>query len=251
MTGPSFADRRMSFGAEAASYADLRPTYPPEAVRWILEGAAHPVVDVADVGAGTGAFTRLLVEAGLRVTAYEPDPGMLDELAVRVPDAARVTAPAEALPLDDDAVDAVTVAQAWHWFDKPAAAREFRRVVRPGGVIGLLWNVRDDRVPWMGAMSDIVDGEDSMRADRTDALGDIREVHPEVEQRDFPHVVVMTPEDIVRLSSTFSYVRLRPDSAAVYAELRELLATHPDTAGRELIDVPYVTATYRIPVVGA
>ena len=95
MTGPSFADRRLSFGSTAASYADLRPSYPPEAVRWILEGATRPVVDVADVGAGTGAFTRLLVDLGLRVTAYEPDPGMLDELAVRVPDVPRVTAPAE------------------------------------------------------------------------------------------------------------------------------------------------------------
>ena len=81
-------------------------------------------------------------------------------------------------------------------WDNPAASREFVRVVRPGGVIGLLWNVRDDRVPWMGRMSDIVDGEDSMRASRTDALAEIREVHPDVEQRDFSHVVVMTPEDM-------------------------------------------------------
>ena len=244
MTEPSFEDRRLSFGSEASSYADLRPGYPPEAARWILDGADLPVREVADVGAGTGAFTRLLVDHGLGVTAYEPDPGMLAELAVRVPDVLRTVAPAESLPLEDAAVDAVTVAQAWHWFDKAAAGREFVRVVRPGGVIGLLWNVRDDRVPWMGLMSDIVGSEASMRP----SFAEIRAIHPDVEQADFSHVVAMSPDDIVRLASTFSYVRLRSDSETVYSSLRELLATHPDTAGRDLIDVPYVTATYRIPV---
>ncbi len=246
MSEPTFDDRKMSFGAAAASYAAFRPGFPPEAARWILAAGTRPVVDVADVGAGTGAFTRVLAGLGLRVEAYEPDPGMLDELARGLQDVPRHLARAEHLPLGDESVDAVTAAQAWHWFDKPAAAVEFRRVVRPGGVIGLLWNIRDDRVAWMGAMSDIVDGEDSMRASRVDALAEIRAVHPEVERADFAHTVAMTPEDIVRLSSTFSYVRLRPDAADVYAALRELLATHPETRGRDLIDVPYVCATYRI-----
>jgi ubiquinone/menaquinone biosynthesis C-methylase UbiE len=102
----------------------------------------------------------VLVGLGLSVSAYEPAAGMLDELARALPDVPRHVASAERLPLDDASVDAVTAAQAWHWFDKPVAADEFRRVVRPGGVIGLLWNVRDDTVGWMGAMSDIVDGED-------------------------------------------------------------------------------------------
>ncbi len=246
MSGPTFDDRKMSFGSDAANYAAFRPGFPPEAARWILAAATRPVVDVADVGAGTGAFTRVLAGLGLVVTAYEPDPGMLDELARTLPDVPRHVASAEHLPLDDACVDAVTAAQAWHWFDKPAAADEFRRVVRPGGVIGLLWNVRDDTVGWMGAMSDIVDGEDSMRASRVDAEAEIRAVHPEVERADFAHTVAMTPEDVVRLSSTFSYVRLRPDSADVYAALRDLLATHPETRGRETIDVPYVCAAYRI-----
>jgi SAM-dependent methyltransferase len=247
MSGPTFDERKQSFGADAANYAAFRPGFPPVAARWIIEGATRPVLDVADVGAGTGAFTRVLAGLGLRVSAYEPDPGMLAELARALPDVPRHVASAEHLPVDDAGVDALTVAQAWHWFDKPAAAAEFLRVVRSGGVIGLLWNVRDDNVVWMGAMSDIVDGEDSMRASRVDAHAEIAAVHPEVERADFAHTVPMSPDDIVRLASTFSYVRLRPDSDAVYAELRELLATHPETAGRELIDVPYVCATYRIP----
>ena len=246
MTEPTFEDRRLSFGAEAAAYAEHRPGYPSEAVRWVFDGATGDVHQVADVAAGTGALTRVLVDLGVEVTAYEPDPGMLEELGRRLPDVPRQVSHAESLPLTDASVDAVVVAQAWHWFDKVAAARELVRVVRPGGVIGLLWNVRDDHVPWMAVMSDIVDGEDSMRASRSDALSEIAVVLPAVIRKDFPHTVSMTPEEIVGLASTFSYVRLRPNSAEVYAALRELLATHPDTAGRERIDVPYVCATYRI-----
>ena len=214
MASPGFDDRRLSFGAAAADYAAHRPTYPVEAVRWALGAASRTVREVADVGAGTGAFSGVLAALGLDVTAFEPD--------------------------------AITAAQAWHWFDKPAAAAEFVRVVRPGGVIGLFWNVRDDRVPWMDALSDIVEGEDSMRATRSDALAEIAAVHPGVERGDFPHTAAMSPEAVVGLVSTFSYVRLRTDADDVYAAVRTLLATHPDTAGRDVVEVPYLCAAYRV-----
>jgi SAM-dependent methyltransferase len=247
VTAPGFDDRRLSFGAAASEYAAHRPTYPAAAVSWVMAAATRPVREVADVGAGTGAFSRVLASLGYDVTAFEPDPAMLAELARGLPQARGVVSHAESLPLGDAAVDAVTAAQAWHWFDKPAAAREFVRVVRPGGVIGLLWNVRDDRVSWMAGLSDIVDGEDSMRATRSDALLEIEAVHPGVERADFAHTVAMTPDAVVGLVGTFSYVRLRSDADEVYAAVRELLATHPETAGRTSIEVPYVTATYRIP----
>jgi len=246
MTSPGFDDRRLSFGSAAGAYAAHRPTYPVEAVRWVLGAATRPVREVADVGAGTGAFTAVLAELGLDVTAFEPDAGMLAQLSADHPDRRAVLAHAEHLPIDDGSVDAVTAAQAWHWFDKPAAAAEFVRVVRPGGVIGLFWNVRDDRVPWMAALSDIIEGEDSMRATRSDALAEIAAVHPGVERGDFPHSVAMTPAAVVGLVSTFSYVRLRTDADDVYAAVRTLLATHPDTAGREVVGVPYLCAAYRV-----
>jgi SAM-dependent methyltransferase len=246
MTRPDFEERRLSFGAEAASYADHRPTYPDEAVSWILAGATRDVHEVADVGAGAGALTRLLVQRGLAVTAYDADGAMLAELERRVGGVPTVVSPAEDLQLDDAAVDALLVAQAWHWFDKPAAAAEFVRVVRPGGVIGLLWNVRDSRAPWMGELSTLIDGEDSMRASRTEAMAEIAAVHPGVEHRDVAHTVAMTPDQLLGLLSTFSYVRLREDRDDVYAAVRTLLATHEDTRGLDVIEVPYVTATYRI-----
>jgi SAM-dependent methyltransferase len=246
VTQPAFEDRRLSFGAEAGTYADHRPGYPAAAVAWVLDAATHPVRDVADVGAGAGALTRLLAERGLSVTAYDADGQMLAELERRVPGVPTRVSAAESLPLDDASVDAVLVAQAWHWFDKPAAAVEFVRVVRPGGVIGLLWNVRDSRVPWMAELSDLIGGEDTMRASRSEAMAEIVSVHPGVEHADFPHIVPMTPDRLLGLLSTYSYVRLRADADDVYAAVRRLLATHPGTAGRAVLDVPYVTATYRV-----
>lgn len=253
MTDPTFDDRRLSFGAAAASYADNRPGYPREAVAWVLDGADVPVRDVADVGAGAGALTRTLVTMADRVTAYEPDPAMLEELGARVPEARAVLSRAETLPVGDATLDAVLAAQAWHWFDHAAAAAEFRRVLRPGGVIGLLWNVRDTRVSWMAELQDIIGGEDSMRIvaessqDLSERVGteEIRELLPRVERASFTHTVPVTQEGLLDLVSTYSYVRLSPRADELYAEVRDLLATHPETAGRVRLDMPYVTATYR------
>ncbi len=255
MTDPTFDDRKLSFGAAASSYADHRPGYPAAAVAWVLDGATRPVRDVADVGAGAGALTRTLVDLAEDVTAFEPDAAMLDQLAARVPGVRTVVSAAESLPVDDDSLDAVLAAQAWHWFDHAAAAAEFGRVLRPGGVIGLLWNVRDTRVGWMAALQDIIGGEDSMRMvaessqDLSERAGteEIREFLPAVERASFEHTVPVTPDGLLDLVSTYSYVRLSPRADQLYAAVRELLATHPETAGRDVLDMPYVTATYRSP----
>jgi SAM-dependent methyltransferase len=179
------------------------------------------------------------------VRAFEPDAGMLDQLGARLPGVERAQAPAESLPLPDASLDAITAAQAWHWFDPSAAAAEFTRVLRPGGVVVLVWNTRDTRVPWMDALSDIVDGGDSFRSNRTEAFEAIAAVHPGVERADVPHRVLMTPDQVIGLLSTYSYVNLREDADALYAAVRELMATHPGTRGRALLEFPYVTATYR------
>jgi SAM-dependent methyltransferase len=235
----------MSFGRSADRYDAARPGYPAYAVVWGLHGATHKVHDVADVGAGTGLFTRSLVDLGLAVRAFEPDAGMLERLGEQLPDVERAVAHAESLPLDDASLDAVTAAQAWHWFDPPAAAAEFTRVLRPGGVVVLVWNTRDTRVPWMASLSDIVDGGDSFRSNRTEALDAIAAVHPGVERADVPHRVLMTPDQVIGLLSTYSYVNLRDDSDDLYAAVRDLMATHPDTRDRAVLEFPYVTATYR------
>jgi SAM-dependent methyltransferase len=203
------------------------------------------VVNVADVGAGTGALSSVLVACGLNVTAFEPDEGMLEQLALRVPSADRILTTAEHLPVADGSFDALTVAQAFHWFDAAAASKEFERVVAPGGVISILWNHRDDRVSWMAATRPIVEGEDWRRTDTDEATSELAEFFPTIEWAEFAHSIPMTPEAIIGLVDTFSFVRLASDRSARLEEIRTLLATHPDTKGRAVIDVPYVTSTYR------
>jgi SAM-dependent methyltransferase len=221
MTEPSMEDRALSFGQEAKSYDAYRPRYPREAVEWVFEAAQRPVRDVADVGAGTGALTSLLVSLGVDVTAFDADPQMLDQLRLSVPGVTAIVAPAEQLALDDASIDAVTVAQAFHWFEPVTAAREFARVLRPGGVVGLFWNLRDDREPWWAALRPIIDGPDWERSDGDEALRELAQDFPNMERREFPHVTPMTPDRIVKLANTFSFVRLRDDAQDLLDQVRE------------------------------
>jgi SAM-dependent methyltransferase len=246
MTEPSREVRALSFGEEARSYDANRPRYPREAVEWVLEAARRKVHDVADVGAGTGALTSLLVSLGFAVTAFDADGQMLERLRLSVPEATAIVAPAEKLTLDDASVDAVTVAQAFHWFDPDAASQEFSRVLKPGGVVGLFWNLRDDRAQWWEALRPVIDGVDWERADGDEALRELAQVFPNLERHEFPHSIPMSHERIINLVGTFSFVRLRDDAHDVLQQVGKVLATHPDTKDRDIIDVPYVTAAYRV-----
>jgi SAM-dependent methyltransferase len=137
--------RARTFGARAEDYERWRPSYPPDAVAWLVPPGA---VRVADVGAGTGKLTGPLLSLGLDVVAVEPDPAMLAVLRRKHPAAVACLAGAEALPIPDASVDAVLAGQAWHWFPHERAVAEVRRVLRPGGWLGLVWNGPDPRDVW-------------------------------------------------------------------------------------------------------
>ena len=145
------------FEAGAAAYETARPGYPDEAVEILRD--ALPIAagtTVCDLAAGTGKLTRRLVALDAAVVAVEPVPGMRAQLAVTAPTATILDGTAEAIPLADQSVDAVTVAQAFHWFSAPSALAEIARVLRPGGGLALLWNERDERVPWVAEMSRLI-----------------------------------------------------------------------------------------------
>lgn len=128
--------RAMIFGSYADEYERWRPSYPSGAVNWLVPPGA---VRVADVGAGTGKLTGALLERSVDVMAVEPDEDMLDVLRRLYPRAETHCAAADALPLAAASVDAVLVADAWHWFPHDRALDEVRRVLRPGGWLGLAW----------------------------------------------------------------------------------------------------------------
>ena len=105
---------------------------------------------VLDLGAGTGKVSQALLELGLDVVAVEPD----DAMRALIPTEA-LAGSAEQIPLPDGSVDAVLVGQAFHWFDAARALPEMVRVLRPGGSVGLLWNLYDDDVPWVSRFADV------------------------------------------------------------------------------------------------
>lgn len=146
-------ERAGSFGAAADVYDRSRPSYPVEAVRWLLPDDAHRVLDL---GAGTGKLTGVLLGLGLDVVAVEPSEPMRSYVSSR---AERLAGSAEQVPLPDASLDAVLVGQAFHWFDVGPALREAARVLRPGGTLGLLWNLRDESVEWVRAVWALLDAE--------------------------------------------------------------------------------------------
>jgi ubiquinone/menaquinone biosynthesis C-methylase UbiE len=147
-----------AFGAAATDYERARPSYPPEAVAVLTEAIGlGPGITVCDLAAGTGKLTRLLAATGARVIAVEPVEGMRDALEAAVPNIEILDGTAEAIPIDDGVLDGVTVAQAFHWFRFDEALAEIHRVLRPGGTLAILFNERDERVPWVKTWNEVIE----------------------------------------------------------------------------------------------
>lgn len=237
--------RGLSFGAAAGLYDSIRPSYPREAIEWTLAPLGPGRWRLADIGAGTGIMTRLLLAAGHEVVAVEPDPLMRSRLEDATPGARALAGSAEALPLPDSGIDAAVAAQAYHWFDHRRAHAELARVIRPGGVVAAVWNNRDESEPWVAEYTRIIaDDRDRDGPDRVDSFGP---GFGPVEQASFRHATPQTPESLVRLMQSRSYyLRATPERQRELVQLVGVLArTHPDLAGRPEFELPYVTDVFR------
>jgi SAM-dependent methyltransferase len=204
-----------------------------EAVRFVLpEGAAR----VLDLGAGTGKLTEVLLDLGLDVVAVEPSAGMRELLPARVE---VLDGDAEHLPLPDASVDAVVVGQAFHWFDPEPALAEIARVLRPGGTLGLLWNVRDDSAGWVRDVWDTFGSERaSMPPDApfADAPGLSDPDHGE-----FPNSQSLDQDLLVDLVASRSAVITLPVEERVEVLQRVRTLAPPD----EPFDLTYRTHAWR------
>jgi SAM-dependent methyltransferase len=230
--------RAQAFGAAAAAYERGRPAYPAQAVDWLVPAAARRVLDL---GAGTGKLTGQLQARDLEVTAVEPSDGMRAALSERLPQVRALAGAAEAIPLADGAVDAVLVAQAWHWVDPVRTVPEVARVLAPGGQLGLLWNIRDDREDWVTQLQRLMPShQDSEAVARAPVIGP---PFGPSERLEVPWRQPMKPEALVDLVGSRSYVIILPpdEKAALLAAVRRLIDTHPATAGQDEIDFPYIT----------
>src|SRR5690349_15856214 len=147
---------RRGFAAAADVYEEGRPGYPSEAIEWLTaELELRPGSTVVDLAAGTGKLTRLLVPTGATLIAVEPVDEMRGALRRTLPEADARAGTAERTGLPASSADAVTVAQAFHWFDAPRALAEIHRLLRPTGHLALVWNIRDLENPTQRAVDDL------------------------------------------------------------------------------------------------
>lgn len=228
-----------SFGAAVGAYELGRPGYAAEHVAWLLEGVRGRVLDLA---AGSGKLTRAVTGLGFEAVAVDPDEQMLSRIA----DVPTLVGRAEAIPLPDDSVAAVTVGQAWHWFDHDTAGAEIARVLVPGGRLGLVWNIRDIRHPFVAALAEVMGPSPAESMMDADAVLGVPGFTP-FERRRFESVRMITPDAVEALVTSRSHwlVASPATQAQVLADVRQLVNSHPHSAGRRMFEFSMYTSCYR------
>jgi SAM-dependent methyltransferase len=246
--------RSTSFGAVSEHYDRYRPGPAPAALDWVLAPGGQDAV--VDLGAGTGALTRLLVDRVASVTAVEPDPRMRATLAARVPAATVLDGAGERLPVGDATQDAVLAHSSWHWVDPPRAVAEVARVLRPGGLLGVLWTRMDRDVDWVDDLAR------RLRPRPADGIGPGPVGGPRGRRLELPagapfdpvegpalfHVTrAFTRAELLGLAGTYSAVIVLPDPdrAALLERIRQDLEAAPGLGGDDGLEVPMVTQCWR------
>jgi len=245
------SDPTQRFTRRADHYARYRPTYPPAVIDCLRdECGLSPAADVADVGSGTGILTRLLLPHARRVYGVEPNAAMRAEAERSLAGEANfmsVDGRAEATTLSDLSIDLITAGQAFHWFDVEPTRQEFRRILRPGGMVALVWNRRDQRRGGFAEMYEALLDEmaSGYRMARRTALPDDLDVlfatgH---EARQFEHERLMDFDTVQGALVSASYAPLPGDTRydPIMTRLRTIFDTH-QKAGHVLL--PYETQLY-------
>jgi len=220
--------------------------------------SAREPLRVLDLGAGTGKLSETLVRLGVEVTAVEPDPGMLGELRRQLPSVRSLAGSAEDIPLSDGGADAVLAGQALHWFDLGRAMPEIARVLVPGGVFAALWNVDDDRVPWVAELAETSKRKSSVTLTRwRDGAGRTRQgriaaagsgLFGPGQVGEFEHGQLRTAGSLLATIATHSHLLVmdEPERTALLAEISDFLSGHPETSAGEFV-MPLITVALRIP----
>jgi len=235
------------FARGAGAYERGRPSYPPEAVCWLAEQLElAPGTRVLDLAAGTGKLTRLLANTGASLIAVEPVAEMRSALAELAPGVDVRAGTAEAIPLPHASVDAVAVAQAFHWFASEQALAEIARVLTPTGRLGLVWNRRDLTLPLQAAISEIIEPHRGstpsfMTGNWREAFQHTRLFIPAAEHQ-VPYEQSLTIDQLIDRVLSVSFIAALSPSARdeVEREVRALAQRHDDRPLR----LGYVTELY-------
>jgi SAM-dependent methyltransferase len=232
-----------SYGTVASIYDRTRPDYPDDAIDWLVGKQPRRILEL---GAGTGKLTRALRSRGHDVCATDPIRPMLRHLADNVDDASAVQAVAEALPFRTMSFDVVVAAQAFHWFDHAVAVPEIARVLRPRGTLAMVWNERDDSVPWVRRLTAIL-GDYREGYDVRDDAGKVVELGPfgSFEDKTFRFWQLVDRERLLGDVSTRSYVAVM--EPADRDPLLERVGALYDEYGRgaDGMRMPYLTRCFR------
>jgi SAM-dependent methyltransferase len=208
-----------------------------------------PGANVLDLAAGTGKLTRQLMATGATLVAVEPVAAMRAQLA-RLAAGEVLGGTAEAIPLRDGSLDAVTVGQAFHWFDAGRAVAELGRVLRPGGRLGLIWNARDESRPWVAEIGAILDRHAGdaprYREGRWRAAFDAADRCTPLRHRAFHHLHHLDRAAVLDRFASISFIAALPDTARarVLEEIGRVLDAEPSLAGQDRIGLPYRTDLY-------
>jgi SAM-dependent methyltransferase len=237
-----------SFDLVADAYDRGRPSYPDEAVAWLLRDAPRTgeTTDVVELGAGTGQLTELLQRRGCTVTATDPSVAMLTRLVRRAPGARVAAGTAEQVPVRAGSADLVVAAQSFHWFDAEAMLHQVARVLRRGGKLAVVWNARDERIPWVRRLGRII-GTAPQTEDPTGVI-DESAMFEEVERATFRFWQKMTRESLRDLVSSRSTIAVMSDIERDRV-LRKVDELYEDYGrGHDGMLLPYVTTVCRTTV---
>src|SRR5439155_5119284 len=233
------------FAGAVAAYERGRPAYPEAAISCLVEALRlEPEGTVLDLAAGTGKLTRRLVGAGARVDAVEPVDEMRAVHEAALPEVEALAGTAESIPLADGAVGAVTVGQAFHWFDGDRALAELHRVLRPEGRLGLIWNWRDQDSELQAGLSELIEpyrGETtSYSSGRWREAFERTSLFTALAVRSVPWVHETTPDGVVDRFASVSFISTlsSEEKERLFERIRALLG------GRERVELAYRTDVY-------
>lgn len=241
----------MQFETDTQAYDRGRPDYPQKVIDFLsLTFPILPNSTTLELGVGTGKFTKLLLEAGVKVVAMEPLPEMRKKFATNFPSIDVIDGTAEQIPLPDSSVDHVLVAQAFHWFDAPKAMREIHRVLKPHGNLGLVWNVQDRNHDWVEKLGQIVDvhekGIPQFRSSPWKQAFSRINIFSPLQEVQFNHTHPSTPEMVIDRVASISFIAKLPEveRKVVLKQVRNLLESHPEIRTKSLIEFPYQTHVF-------